>query len=177
MKATENLVFPLLFLFLVMTLEVKIKQQKPLGDELKLMLQIVYLHSRIQQMQQKLFRKYEVTPQQYNVLRIVRGQNKPCSLKTIKERMLDINSDVSRLTDRLVKKAYLSRNYSEHDRRECLIQITAKGKKILNDLKDTDDKFRFITRVLTKKELRHAITILDKIIHAWEHEITSTSSL
>jgi DNA-binding MarR family transcriptional regulator len=151
-----------------MSLEEKIKQTKPLQPELKLALQIWYLQSRLQKIQQNHLDKFGLTPQQYNVLRILKGQGKPCSIKTIKERMLDVNSDVSRMIDRMVKAGLIHRNTSEKDRRASLITLTQQGNKVLNALKEMDNVFVDIFEATDAKRMKEAISFLDEVIKILE---------
>ncbi len=151
-----------------MSLEEKIKQTKPLSPELKLALQIWYLQSRLHKIQQNYLDKFGLTPQQYNVLRILKGQGKPCSIKTIKERMLDVNSDVSRMIDRMVKAGLINRNTSENDRRASLISLSQQGNKVLSALKEMDNVFINIFEATNAKRMKEAISFLDEVIKILE---------
>ncbi|MCX8081536.1 MAG: MarR family transcriptional regulator [Bacteroidia bacterium] len=151
-----------------MSLEEKIKQSKPLKPELKFVLQIWYLQSRFQHIQQKHFDKFGLTPQQYNALRIINGQKKPCTLKTVKERLLDLNSDASRLIDRLVKAGLVVRLNSTKDRRTCQLLITDKGKKILSELSGVDQLFKNYFHNSDMKKLQDTIEFLDDLIGKME---------
>jgi DNA-binding MarR family transcriptional regulator len=151
-----------------MSLEEKIKQTKPLSHELKLALQIWYLQSRLHKIQQNYLDKFGLTPQQYNVLRILKGQGKPCSIKTIKERMLDVNSDVSRMIDRMVKAGLINRNTSENDRRASLISLSQQGNKVLSALKEMDNVFINIFEATNAKRMKEAISFLDEVIKILE---------
>lgn len=78
---------------------------------------------------------YGLTLQQYNVLRILRGQQgKPASVGLIQERMLDKSSNASRLIDKLVLKKYVERKTSAADRRQMEIRLTQKGLDVLGEL-------------------------------------------
>src|SRR5471030_167367 len=86
------------------------------------------------------FEKYNLTNQQFNILRILRGQYpKPATVNLLKERMLDKMSDASRIVDRLVHKGLVSRCTNNKDRRSVDIRISDEGLRILN-LMDTEFK-------------------------------------
>ena len=71
------------------------------------------------------FKSYDLTMQQYNVLRILRGQKgNPANLSTIQERMVDRNSNTTRLVDKLIKKGWVKRNICKQNRRKVEIFIT-----------------------------------------------------
>jgi DNA-binding MarR family transcriptional regulator len=81
------------------------------------------------------FRPYGITPQQYNILRILRGSApQPCSVRMLTERMLDKNSNASRLVDKLLEKALVERKECPNDRRQVEVTITQKGLKLLVEL-------------------------------------------
>ena len=87
--------------------------------------------------QAEFFAPYGITPAQYNALRILRGQYPtPCSLNLVKERIVDKNSDVSRLIERLRKSDLVSRVTNQEDRRGVDILITEKGLSLLKELDD-----------------------------------------
>ena len=78
---------------------------------------------------------FDITIQQYNVLRILRGQKgKPANLSTIQERMIDRSSNTGRLVDKLIKKEWVERHVCEQNRRKVEIFITKKGLEILQEL-------------------------------------------
>lgn len=78
---------------------------------------------------------FGITIQQYNVLRILRGQSgNPANLCTIHERMIDRNSNTTRLIDRLLKKGYVKRRICKENRRKVEIFITLKGLEVLKEL-------------------------------------------
>ena len=93
-----------------MKLEDEIHQKKFKSIEQKLMLNLVYTTNWVTAKQGSFFKNSDITTQQYNVLRILRGQYpNPCSIKLIKERMLDRMSDASRIVEKLYIKKLLLR--------------------------------------------------------------------
>jgi len=103
--------------------------------------------------------------QQYNVLRILRGfrSNAPLSIGFIKERMLDKDSDVSRIVDRLFEKELVSRKENSQDRRQKSVEITLKGLKLLDKMFYCEKKVDTLLNNLTKYEVLELNRLLDKI--------------
>jgi DNA-binding MarR family transcriptional regulator len=86
------------------------------------------------------FDKYNITQQQFNILRILRGQYpKPATINLLKERMVDKMSDASRIVDRLIQKELVSRCTNNKDRRAVDIRITEMGLQILSKM---DNEFK-----------------------------------
>src|SRR6478609_6324547 len=110
------------------------------------------------------FEKHNLTQQQFNILRILRGQYpKPATVNLIKERMLDKMSDASRIVDRLVQKGLVSRCTNNKDRRAVDIRISEEG---LNVLKKMDGEFKtkeFLQNNLTEEEALQLNDLLDKL--------------
>src|SRR5882757_3111288 len=110
------------------------------------------------------FEKYNLTNQQFNILRILRGQYpKPATVNMLKERMLDKMSDASRIVDRLVQKEMISRCTNNKDRRAVDIRISEKGLEILA-IMDAEFKAKdFLKNNLTLAEAGQLSDLLDKL--------------
>jgi len=109
-------------------------------------------------------KKYDLTHQQYNILRIVRGANaKPVSLKYIKERMLDKMPDASRIVDKLYNKELLKRVECPEDRRSVDITITQKGLDLLADMDKHAPEMDAILSSLDETQLKSLNTLLDTL--------------
>jgi len=110
-------------------------------------------------------RKHGLAEQQYNVLRILRGfRNRgPLTIGFIKERMLDKDSDVSRIVDRLYEKGYLTRKENPEDRRQKLVEITELGSSLLNSMFECEKKADTLLNNLTAEEVKELNRLLDKI--------------
>src|ERR1700712_4010942 len=81
------------------------------------------------------FEKYNLTQQQFNIMRILRGQYpKPATINLLKERMIDKMSDASRIVDRLVQKGLVSRCTNNKDRRAVDIRISDAGNEVLGKI-------------------------------------------
>lgn len=106
---------------------------------------------------------YAITQQQFNVLRILRGQHpKPCTINLLKSRILDKMSDTSRIVDRLVQKAYVLKNVNIEDKRALDISISEKGLKLLKKLDKEIDFSSFIRTNLSEEEADQLNELLDK---------------
>ena len=128
------------------------------------MLNLVYTTNWITAKQGNFFKDLDITSQQYNVLRILRGQYpNPCSIKLIKERMLDRMSDTSRIVDKLFTKKLLQRNECPNDRRSVNVIITDKGLELLKSLDHVDDIAKQTLKSLTTEEINTLNDLLDKL--------------
>jgi DNA-binding MarR family transcriptional regulator len=129
----------------------------------KTVINISYTYSWMSNIMRGNFEKYNLTSQQFNVLRILRGQHpKPATINMIKERMLDKMSDASRIVDRLVQKELVSRCTNNNDRRAVDIHITDKGLELLSK---TDAEFKtadLFKHNLTEEEANTLSDLLDK---------------
>ena len=148
-----------------MKLEDEIKQKKFKNEYQKLLLNVIFTGNWLNSQSIKAFKPYGVSPQQYNVLRILKGQHpNAISVNQIVERMLDKNSNASRLVDKLVLKNLVKRETCEADRRQMDVAITEKGLKLLVDMESNIDHVdQIISNSLTKKEAEQLNIILDKI--------------
>ncbi len=110
------------------------------------------------------FEKYNLTNQQFNILRILRGQYpKPATVNLLKERMIDKMSDASRIVDRLVQKEMITRCTNNKDRRAVDIRISEKGLEVLATM-DVEFKAKdFLKNNLTLEEAGQLSYLLDKL--------------
>lgn len=128
------------------------------------MLNLIYTTNWVNAKHDSFFKDSEITIQQYNVLRILRGQHpNPCSIKLIKERMLDRMSDASRIVDKLNSKKLLVRRECPNDRRSVDIVITDKGLELLKSLDYIDKTSEQLFKSLSPKEITTLNDLLDKL--------------
>jgi DNA-binding MarR family transcriptional regulator len=110
------------------------------------------------------FERHNLTQQQFNVLRILRGQYpNPATINMIKERMLDKMSDASRIVDRLIQKGLVSRCTNNKDRRAVDIRISEAGLEVLSKM---DEEFKtkdMLKNNLTEEEAGKLSDLLDKL--------------
>ena len=98
----------------------------------KAIINLIYTDGWITNLLKQQLNKYKITLQQYNILRILRGQHpNPATINMLKERLLDKMSDASRIVDRLVQKELVIRFINTKDRRAVDILITKKGLDLL----------------------------------------------
>jgi DNA-binding MarR family transcriptional regulator len=110
-------------------------------------------------------KKHGIAEQQYNVLRILRGfrSEAPLTIGFIKERMLDKDSDVSRIVDRLFEKGLLNRTENPSDRRQKSVEITGKGLSLLDSMFECEKTADTMLDNLTTTEILELNRLLDKI--------------
>jgi DNA-binding MarR family transcriptional regulator len=137
-------------------LEDEIKQSHFKSEHHKLMINLLFTTSWLQRMQSSFLRPHDITIEQYNILRILRGaKGEKLSLNDVSSRMIDRASNTSRLIDKLVNKKWVIRNICPNDRRQSELLITDKGLEILSNLQGPIDEiieqFSFISVSDTKK--------------------------
>ena len=110
-------------------------------------------------------KKHGLAEQQYNVLRILNGfrSEAPLSISFIKERMLDKDSDVSRIVDRLVHKSFVNRIENPEDRRQKSVEITELGMALLDKMFNCELKADTLLSNLTIEEVSMLNQLLNKI--------------
>ena len=147
-----------------MRLEEEIKQKSFRSPQQKLAINLIYTYNWMTSQMQASFKRYGLTLQQYNVLRILRGQHpKPSPLTLIRERLLDRQSDVSRLLDRLVKKGLISRENCQQDRRKMDILISKEGLEILGEMEIEVNQIESVFHELKDEEIIQLNVLLDKM--------------
>jgi len=110
-------------------------------------------------------KKHNVTQQQYNVLKVLRGfrSEAPVSIGFIKDRMLDKNSDVSRIVDKLYERGLVTRCEKSTDRRQKDVDISDKGLELLAAMDECEKKVDTLLSNLTEDEVKQLNNLLDKI--------------
>ena len=115
-------------------LEEAIQQKKFVSERQKANLNIMYTSSWITGKISSVLKPYGISPQQFNILRILNGQKgKPATVKMLTERMIDKMSNTSRLVEKLKIKGLVDRRECEQDRRQVDIFLTDKGLKVMNE--------------------------------------------
>ena len=146
-----------------MSLEKDIQQVKFRNDYQKLMINIIFTHNWIMERNKQFFEKGDITPQQFNILRILRGSGVPLSTLQIRQRMLDKMSDTSRIVDRLLKKELVKKVICESDRRLVDVTITEKGMQLLENLDSYNEELDNMLKTLNHDEAKALNTLLDKL--------------
>jgi DNA-binding MarR family transcriptional regulator len=147
-----------------MGIDQDIRQSKFRSEYQKAAVNLLYTYGWITERTRELFASEDITPQQFNILRILRGSHpQPLSTLQIRERMLDKMSDTSRIVDRLITKGLVKKGTCKSDRRLVDVMITDKGKKMLERLDERQDELDSIMGNLTEKEAATLSELLDKI--------------
>lgn len=147
-----------------MELEKEINQKKFRSESHKLLVNIIYTFNWVYSYQSEFLKTYEITSQQFNVLRILRGQQmQPASIKLIRERMLDKMSDASRIVEKLRMKNLVERHICQHDRRSCQVFITQKGMDLLSKIDKFDNESDKQFSSLSDADKKQLNDLLDKL--------------
>ncbi len=147
-----------------MALEKEIHQTGFRSEHQKGLLNIFYTYSFLVSQVNESFKKYDITRQQYNVLRILRGQfPNHVSVYTIRDRMLDKMSDASRIVERLRIKGLITRKSAEKDKRAAAVTITDQGLELLRVMEPETDRMDSLLVNLSEREVQQLNTLLDKI--------------
>jgi|SRR3569833_2272207 len=147
-----------------MRIDDEIQSSKFENNYQKAVINISYTYSWVNNQTRSLFEKQNITIQQFNILRILRGQYpNPATVNLLKERMVDKMSDASRIVDRLVQKGLVSRCTNTKDRRAVDIRISEEGLKILA-IMDEEFKIKDLLKDnLTEEEAGQLSDLLDKL--------------
>jgi DNA-binding MarR family transcriptional regulator len=148
-----------------MNIEEEIKSIIKLSITRKVMLNLTFTRNFITDKFAELLKPYDVSSEQYNVLRILRGQKgNPVNMQDIQERMVTKNSNTTRLIDKLLIKEMVVRNTCPNNRRKIEVKITEHGLKTLSDLDPIIESHDTIfTDKLSNKELETLNELLEKI--------------
>ena len=148
----------------IMRIEEIIKSNITMDDAKKVILNLMYTQTVIADKFNEILKPYDLSSEQYNVLRILRGQKGcPANMCLIQERMIAKNSNTTRLIDKLLLKGLVTREVCPENRRKIEVQITEKGLDLLNEL---DPKVleneKIFSNNLSKDELELLNTLLEK---------------
>ncbi len=146
-----------------MSIEKDINQQKFRNEYERGIVNIIFTYNWMTEQLKTIFEQGDLTMQQYNILRILRGSDRPLSTLEIRERMLDKMSDTSRIVDRLILKGLSKKITCKADKRLVDITITDKGKKILTKLDRYKEAMDTIIGALSPAEAKTLNKLLDKI--------------
>jgi DNA-binding MarR family transcriptional regulator len=141
-------------------------QQKSFANEYeKLVVNLLYTSKWIEYREGQLFRKYDLTLPQYNVLRILKGQYpESASVNLLIERMIDKSSNASRIVEKLRKKGFVERKTCPEDRRRVDVIITEGGMKILKDAsEELKELHGHYADVISEKEAGKINFLLDTL--------------
>lgn len=147
-----------------MKIEDIIKSTVPLNNAKRALLNVMFTEITISDHFNEILKPHDLSPEQYNVLRILRGQKgNPTNMCVIQERMIAKTSNTTRLVDKLLLKELVTREVCPDNRRKMEVQITSKGLELLSEL---DSKVieheNYFAGKLTPEELEKLNNLLDK---------------
>lgn len=155
----------LLLLFIQMKVEDILKTSRPLSPKKKLVINLMLTSNEAGAKMAEAMKPFEISVQQFNVLRILRGQKgKPANLSTVQDRMVNKMSNTTRLVDKLLEKNLVERNTCEENRRKIEIIITEQGMKLLQEIDPIIDKTEEeLTTNLSQQEVENLNGLLEKM--------------
>lgn len=147
-----------------MKIEEILKSTVPMDNSKKIILNVLYTQNVITENFNEILKPHEISGEQYNVLRILRGQKgSPANMCVIQERMLARTSNTTRLVDKLLLKDLVTRKVCPENRRKIEVLITQKG---LDVLKELDPKViaheTFFSKNLSSEEIVQLNQLLEK---------------
>lgn len=145
-------------------IEDEIKQTKFRSEGQKMLINLIYTYNQISGQMSSMLQPYGLTMQQFNILRILKGQYpNPSTNNLVKDRMLDRNSDVTRLIDRMIRNGLVTRTSCEKDRRRVDILITPQGLELLDAIQSHEAEMDAISRRLDEGQQKAMNTLLDAL--------------
>ncbi len=157
-----------------MSIENDINQRKFRNEFQKASINLIYTYNWANEQAKQFFEQHEITPQQFNILRILRGAGEPLSTLQIRQRMLDKMSDTSRIVDRLIIKALVKKVVCKSDRRLVDVTITEKGLKLLEKMDLHQDELDGIFKNLSEEEASTLNKLLDKVRNSIDEQVSSS---
>ena len=153
-------------------LQDELKKRNPFESPLhEALLNILRTADQFENRAGRLFREYDLTPSQYNVLRILRGEGQPLACLEIANRMLQVVPAMTGLLDRLEKMELVSRERCTQDRRVVYVDLTPKGKELVNQL---DQPLAALNQKLlghlSATELKELSRLLEKARTSLDHD-------
>ena len=147
-----------------MTIEQDIRQSRFENEYEKAAINILYTGSWLSHLNSTRLKKHGITPEQYNVLRILRGSHpKSMMLAEVTARMIDKSSNCTRLVEKLRQKGYVQREVCENSRRQVDITILDNGLSLLRKIDAEAGEWLDSLKNITKGEAQELNRILDKL--------------
>jgi DNA-binding MarR family transcriptional regulator len=147
-----------------MPLEKDIHQEKFQSEHQKAAINILYTGSWLYNVNASYLKKFTITPEQFNVLRILRGNHPtPMMLANITARMIDKNSNCTRLVEKLRQKGLITREVCKNNRRQVDISITDKGLQVLKKIDADQPEWIPALEKISKTDAKELNRILDKL--------------
>jgi DNA-binding MarR family transcriptional regulator len=134
------------------------------SEQQKAYLNVMFTANWFKSQQTALFRPYDISPQQYNILRILRGAKGRLNMHSVKDRMIDRAPNATRLTDKLIAKGLVERERCEDDRRVVYVRISTKGLELM---KVMDREQRNVMRSTFERLTEDQARLLNGVLDAW----------
>ena len=129
--------------------------------KVKALVNVLYTANWISSFQNEFFKPFGISPQQYNILRILNGTDQALKVQTIKERMIERSPNATRLMDKLIAKQLIERFPCKDDRRVVYIKITNTGKQLLESI--SEDFNHDLLKNISEEEAKQLSDLLDKM--------------
>tara|TARA_R110002049_G_scaffold25194_12_gene88626 strand:- start:1723 stop:2160 length:438 start_codon:yes stop_codon:yes gene_type:complete len=136
-------------------------QSKFVSDKVKALINIKYTANWLSSKENEFFKPFGISPQQYNILRILRGAKERVKVQIVKDRMIERAPNATRLMDKLCDKNFIERERCEHDRRVVYVKIKKLGLELLSNI-DENKNLSFLEN-LTDEDAIVLSDLLDKI--------------
>ncbi len=134
------------------------------NDKHRMLSNIVFTGNWIKNQFSEFIKPFGISPQQFNILRILRGANDWLNMNEVRNRMVEKSPNATRLCDKLVDKKLLERFRGEEDRRAVYLRITKQGLSLLKRIDDHDDgSHKSFADNVTNEEAIIVSRILDKL--------------
>lgn len=147
-----------------MGIEQDIQQSRKFRNEHhKTVVNLIFTHNWVTERLKQFLDREDLTLQQYNILRILRGSELPISTLQIRERMLDKMSDTSRIVDRLILKKLAKKSISKKDKRLVDVSLSPKGKKLLEKLDSAQSFIDGVMQNIDENDAKQLNRLLDKV--------------
>ena len=134
---------------------------KFVSHKIKALINIKYTANWLSSKENDFFKPYGISPQQYNILRILRGAKDKIKVQIVKDRMIERAPNATRLMDKLCDKKLIERERCEHDRRVVFVKINDVGLELLSAI-DDNKNLSFLENI-TEEEAIVLSNLLDKI--------------
>ncbi len=149
-----------------MSIDKEINQKYFSNEFQKSTINLIYTYNWINEKMKEILDKFQITSQQFNILRILRGAGEPLSTLQIRQRMLDKMSDTSRIVDRMIIKGLVKKVVRITDKRLVDVTLAEKGERLLEKMDEFQDEMDCILKNLSEEEARTLNRLLDKIRNA-----------
>ncbi|HNR56069.1 MAG TPA: MarR family transcriptional regulator [Flavobacteriales bacterium] len=140
------------------------------SEQQKAMLNVLFTAAWFRNQQVDHFKPFGISPQQYNILRILRGARDRMNMHCVKERMIDRAPNATRLTDKLIAKGLVERERCEEDRRVVYVRISAKGLEMLDRI---DQAGRMDMERTTQSLTTEQAEQLNRLLDGWRELATT----